>query len=113
MAGPESLDLAALAEARIMIVERLAIAILHPVDQRRLDPFAAVGKHPIGGDHLIERRLASAERIGEMQGHVLVYAKTLGIFGDAIHADGLCNPHCHQVSRKLQPLAKWQWPREI
>src|SRR5690625_4768311 len=28
MAGPESLDLAALAEARIMIVERLAIAIL-------------------------------------------------------------------------------------
>ena len=93
---------AALAGALVVAVDGLAVAVLHPVDQRRLDLEPAVGDLGIGGDHLVERRLAGAERIGEQPRHVVVDAEALAVARDRVHADVLGDAHGHQVARLLE-----------
>ena len=96
---------AAVAGALVVAVDGLAVAVLHPVDQRRLDPQPAVGEHRVGRDHVVERRLAGAERIGEQLRHVVVDAEALGVLADDVHADVLGDAHRHQVARLLEPGA--------
>jgi hypothetical protein len=53
---------AALAAALVVLEDRLAVAVLDAVDQRRLDLLAAIGDHRVGRDHAHHGRLAGAER---------------------------------------------------
>ena len=92
---------AALAGALVVAVDGLAVAVLHPVDQRRLDLEPAVRELGIGGDHLVERRLARAERVAEQMRHVVVDAEALAVLRHRVHADVLGDADGHQVARLL------------
>ena len=92
---------AVLARPLVVAVDRLAVAVLHPVDQRRLDLEPAVGELGIGRHHLVERRLARPERIAEQRRHVVVDPEPLAVARDHVHADVLGDAHRHQVARLL------------
>ncbi len=92
---------AAFAGALVVAVDGLAVAVLHPVDQGRLDLEAAVGQLGVGGDHLVERGLAGAERVAEQMRHVVVDAEALAVLRHGIHAHVLGDADGHQVARVL------------
>ena len=87
------------ADPLVMAVDGVAIAVLHAVDQRRLDAPPAIGQHGIGRGHFQQCGLASPQRHRQHGLHILVNAKTLGIFGNQRHADIFGQPDRHLVDR--------------
>ena len=85
---------------------RVAPAVLDAVDQRRLDPLAAIGQHRIGGGHAHQRRLAGAERHREIGRQIVIDAEALGVFGDQRHADVAGEAHGHLVDRMFDAIAQ-------
>jgi hypothetical protein len=93
------------AGALIMAIDGAAPAVLHAVNQRRFHPLAAIGKHRIGGDHLVKRGFLRAQGIGQERVQMVIDAEFLGIFRHQFHADFLRDPDRHQVARLFDPGA--------
>ena len=92
---------AAVADALVVLVDGLAVAILDAVDQRRHDLAAAIGDGGIGRGHAHVGGFAGAQRHGEHRLQRVVDAEHLGVFGDQRHADILGQPHGHDVTAAL------------
>ena len=90
----------------VVTVDGMTPTVLHAIDQRLLDPFAAIGEHRIGGHHAHQRGFAGAQRHREIGRHVVVDAETLGEFSDDGHADILGEPHRHHIFRVLDSIAQ-------
>ena len=101
------------AVALVVLVDGVAVAVLDAVDQRRDHAPAAVVEHRIGGDHAQHRRLAGAERVGQIRRQLVIDAEALGIFGDQRHADVLRQPHRHHVTRLLEAEAQRRRAEEL
>ena len=88
-----------------MAIDRAAPAVLHPVDQRRFHPLAAIGEHGIGRDHLEQRGFLRAQRIGQERLKPVIDAEAFGIARDGVHRDFLRDTDRHQVPRLFDPGA--------
>ena len=93
-----------------MAIERLPIAILDPLNQRRADPLSPVGKHGVSRHHIIERCLLCPQRVCQIGVHRLINPETLRVLGHGLHADLLGQSHCHQVARLLDSGAQRHRP---
>ena len=96
-----------------MTEQRFALAVLDTVDHRRLDALSAIGEHAICSHHLPHGRLASAKRVAEAIGHVVVDPEPFGVLPDPVHPDGLGQSNGHGVQRQLQCPANRGWTGKL
>ncbi len=96
-----------------MAIDRLAVPVLHPVNQGRFNPFATIGEHRIGRDHVEQCGFFGSQSIGQELTHIVVDTKAFRIGRDHIHPDLLRQPDRHQVSRPFDAGAQRGWAIEL
>ena len=96
---------AVLAEPRLVAIDRLAVAVLHPVDQRRRDLARAVGQHGVRHGHAQQGRVDGAQRHRQVGAHLVGDAEVVCDLDHPRHADLLGHAHGHEVARLLDAVA--------
>ena len=85
--------------ALVMAIDGPAPPILNAIHQCRLNPFPAIREHGVACHHVVKRRLLGSERIRQVVRHFVVNPEVFGVECDVFHADILCQPYCHEISR--------------
>ncbi len=89
-----------------MLVDGLAVAVLHPVDQRWDDLASAIGDRGVGRGHAQVGRFACPQCHRQHRIEGVVDAEHLGVFGHERHAQILRQPDGHDVAGILDALAE-------
>ena len=103
---------AALARPSIRAKDRLAVAVLHPVDQRRGDALAVLVEHRIGRGQPQWRCLTGAERHRIHPRHVVHDAEFLDRLADRLHPDRRGDMRGRQVARMFERHPQRDWSHE-
>ncbi len=101
------------AVAGVVAVDGATETVLDSVHQRGFHPFAAIGEHGVGRDHLEQRGFLRAEGVGEEGAHRVIDAEAFGVTGDGFHPDFLRDTHGHQVPRLFDPRPHRGRPVEL
>ena len=104
---------AAVAGARLVAVDGLAVAVLHAVDQAGRDLERAVGQHGVGHGHAQQGGLAGTQRHRQVGAHLVDDAEFLGDLDHLLHADLLGHAHGHEVARHLEAAPHRGRPEEV
>ncbi len=105
--------LAGFADAFVVAIDRIAVPVLNPVDQRGRYPATAIGDGRIGRRQAHDRRFPCPQSHGKNVRHVVVNAEQARIFLDHRHAQIARQPHGHHVARKLDAAPQRLWTIEL